>query len=214
MEALERVLLAFEGGVADAQDARVKLTDALVETLGLTYGARWVPAPDGQLELAYETGRLGDRLRSAVGGATRLQPDAGLVGQAARRREPVLVTGDVSAARSGCLRWQAATQAGMVAGAAVPMMDEGDLVGVMEFYSDHDLPRFDDEKWRAISRIATLARRQALTATALQETLDDREAVTTVVTQVGEAKDEATALRVALETVRTAFGWAYGSFWA
>jgi methyl-accepting chemotaxis protein len=38
--------------------------------------------------------------------------------------------------------------------------------------------------------------------------------VTTVVGKVGEATDEATALRIALETVRSAFGWAYGSFWA
>ena len=35
-----------------------------------------------------------------------------------------------------------------------------------------------------------------------------------MVDKVGEARDEATALRIALETVRTAFGWAYGSFWA
>jgi len=48
----------------------------------------------------------------------------------------------------------------------------------------------------------------------LKETLDDRLAVTTVVTKVGEAQDGGNALRVALETVRTAFGWAYGSFWA
>jgi methyl-accepting chemotaxis protein len=34
------------------------------------------------------------------------------------------------------------------------------------------------------------------------------------VAKVGEARDEQTALRIALETVRTAFGWAYGSFWA
>ena len=48
----------------------------------------------------------------------------------------------------------------------------------------------------------------------MRETLDDREAVTTVVAEVGEPRDEETALRVALETVRTAFGRAYGSFWA
>jgi hypothetical protein len=48
----------------------------------------------------------------------------------------------------------------------------------------------------------------------LQETLGDRNAVTTVVTEMGAARDQETALRVALDTVRTAFGWAYGSYWA
>jgi len=38
--------------------------------------------------------------------------------------------------------------------------------------------------------------------------------VTTVVTRMGSARDQETALKVALDTVRTAFGWAYGSYWA
>jgi hypothetical protein len=62
--------------------------------------------------------------------------------------------------------------------------------------------------------LAAHARRSALATAQLRENLDDRNAVTTVVSKVGEATDEATALRIARETVRTAFGWAYGSFWA
>lgn len=107
VEALEQVLLAFDGGVADAQDARVKFTDALVDALGLTYGARWVPAADGALRLAYETGALAVPLRAAVAGAAVLGPGAGLLGEAARSRRPVLVDaaeGDAPA----CLRWEAA----------------------------------------------------------------------------------------------------------
>ncbi|GAA0309579.1 methyl-accepting chemotaxis protein [Kineococcus aurantiacus] len=206
VEALEQVLVAFDGGVADAQDARVKLTDAMVGTLDLAYGARWVPDASGRLALAYETGPLAPTL--GAGAARRT-----LVEEAAAGQRPVVV--DTSGAPGGtsCPRWQAAQGAGMVAGAAVPMMDEGDVVGVMEFYSDHCLPRFGDEKWRAIGRIATLARRQALATSAAQEMLDDRQAVTTVVTEIGRAADEPAAIRTALETVRTAFGWAYGSFW-
>ncbi|CAB4921623.1 unannotated protein [freshwater metagenome] len=57
------------------------------------------------------------------------------------------------------------------------------------------------------------ARKAAVGMAALQETLEDRQAVTTVVGQIAEATTEERALRVALDTVRTAFGWAYGSFW-
>ncbi|GIG29406.1 GAF domain-containing protein [Cellulomonas marina] len=211
VEALEQALLAFDDGVRDAQDARVKLTDAMVRTLGLAYGARWVPARDGSLTLAYETGRLTSVLGAGAGATSA---DGGILQRAARGRRPVLVRADEAADRGACPRWAAAAAAGMVAGAAVPMMDEGDVVGVMEFYGEDPLPRFADDKWSAISRIATLARRQALAASEMQETLADREAVTTVVGQVSAATDEASAVRAALESVRTAFGWAYGSFWA
>jgi hypothetical protein len=56
--------------------------------------------------------------------------------------------------------------------------------------------------------LAAHARRSALATAQLRENLDDRNAVTTVVSKVGEATDGATALRIALEPVRTAFGWA------
>ncbi|PRY16878.1 methyl-accepting chemotaxis protein [Kineococcus rhizosphaerae] len=217
VEALEQVLIAFDGGVADAQDARVKLTDAMVGALELAYGARWVPDASGRLSLAYETGPIGTVVDAALSGSTTLGPGSArhtLVEQAATSQRPVIVeASERDADGRTCARWQAAQRAGMVAGAAVPMMDEGDVVGVMEFYSDHGLPRFGDDKWRAIGRIATLARRQALAGSAAQEMLGDRQAVTTVVTEIGRAADEAAAVRTALETVRTAFGWAYGSFW-
>jgi hypothetical protein len=37
--------------------------------------------------------------------------------------------------------------------------------------------------------------------------------VTTVVAEMGAARDQQSALRIALDTVREAFGWAYGSYW-
>jgi hypothetical protein len=86
----------------------------------------------------------------------------------------------------------------------------------MEYYSVDELPFFGNRvgKWEAIGRLLGHARRSALLTLQLQENLDDRVAVTTVVRRVGEATDEAAAMATALETVRSAFGWAYGSYWA
>jgi GAF domain-containing protein len=86
-----------------------------------------------------------------------------------------------------------------------------------EYYSrDAELPFFGArrEKWFSLGRLLSHARKAALATAALQETLDDRVAVTTVVSETGAAQDQASALRAALDTVRTAFGWAYGSYWA
>ena len=211
VEALERVLLAFSTGLTSAQDARVKGTNALVDSLHLAYGARWVPTPSGQYELAYETGELTAAMATTGGGARVLAPDAGLLGTALKSRKSVLVTSEHDGAH--CLRWRAAHAAGALEGAVIPMYDDGVVVGIIEFYSRNPLPAFGSDKWEAIARIAAMARKQAMGVVALQETLDDRQAVTTVVAKVGDAPDVASALRASLETVRSAFGWAYGSFW-
>ncbi len=86
----------------------------------------------------------------------------------------------------------------------------------LEYYSRNELPFFGgrSQKWEALGRLIAHARRSVLTAAALRENLDDRNAVTDVVAKVGDAPDESAALQVALDSVRERFGWAYGSFWA
>lgn len=49
---------------------------------------------------------------------------------------------------------------------------------------------------------------------AAAEARENAAAVSTVVRHLSRATIEADAIRQALETVRTEFGWAYGSFWA
>jgi GAF domain-containing protein len=152
-------------------------------------------------------------MSAAAGGARVLPADAGLLGEATASGRPV-VTAEDPAAGSRCERWRHAQANGMVEAAALPLVEDGEVVGVVECYGRAPLPRFAGEKWATIARVLTMARRQAVATHELRETADDRTAMTTVVTRVGEAQDADTALRVALETVRTAFGWAYGSYWA
>ena len=47
-----------------------------------------------------------------------------------------------------------------------------------------------------------------------QETVDDARAVKEVMASMASASTTDAAVRAALETVRSAFGWAYGSYWA
>nr|WP_306415849.1 methyl-accepting chemotaxis protein [Actinoplanes ianthinogenes] len=93
-------------------------------------------------------------------------------------------------------------------------MYDGAVTGVLEFYGKRPLPAFASDKWAAITRIAVLAGLYAVATSRLHETLGDQAAVTTVVGEVGEALDQQSAIRAALDRVRTAFGWAYGSYWA
>ena len=213
VEALERVISALTGGAASLRDAQVKITSSLVDALGMAFGALWSRDASGSYTLAYETGDLGAVLKAAMSGAETVPADAGMLGAAVTARRAVTIS-ETPQAGTSCLRWQAAHRAGMVEAAIVPIEHDGVVTGVLEFFGKTPLPAFASDKWAAITRIAVLAGLQAVAAAQLRETLDDRAAVTTVVADVGEAGDQQSAIRVALQRVRTAFGWAYGSYWA
>ncbi|MFW3170798.1 methyl-accepting chemotaxis protein [Geodermatophilus sp. CPCC 206100] len=214
VEALEQVLSVLDQGVTDEQDAHIKVLTALVSALDMAYGGVWLPTADGGFRLLAQIGELAPAMSARWRTDALMTDRDGFGGQAVREKREVLCDGSSDA--GSCLRWATAAAAGARRGCFLPVIENGRVVAVQEYYTRGDLPFFGGraEKWRAIARVAAHARRQALAAALLKETLDDREAVTTVVGRVGEARDEASALRTALETVRTAFGWAYGSYWA
>ncbi len=117
------------------QEALEALLERLGEDMGWDVGAFWAVADDGVLELtagwaaarvdAFEFERLSRQLR--------LEPGAGLPGQAMERREPVWI--DDYAADASMLRSRAARTAGLHSAIGVPATREGDVVGVIEFFS-------------------------------------------------------------------------------
>jgi len=212
VEALEAVLAALDGGVTTEVEAHLAGVRALVSALDLAYGAVWLPGPDGRFHLGAEVGELTSAMTLTRG--LGIAPGEGVGGRA-------LASGTaqqcgLDKATDDCLRWRDAEAAGARHGCQMPITEAGQVVAIQEFYSKDELPFFGgrSEKWKAIARVAAHARRSALDSAQLQETLDDRTAVTTVVTSLGDATDQSSALRLALETVRSAFGWAYGSYWA
>ncbi|MFN8074478.1 MAG: methyl-accepting chemotaxis protein [Kineosporiaceae bacterium] len=213
VEALEKVLEALDGGVSGVDDVREKILGALVATLDVEYGAIWRREPDGFV-LLNETGSraLADALATTLDASRRLPAEAGLLTRAVRTSRPVLTEEDPLTGVS-CERWKIAQRGGMVHGGAVPVFEDGQVVAVVETYGLVALPQFGSDKWQSIARMLGVIRQQALTRAALQSTLDDQEAVTTVVARIGEAGDESKAVVSALETVRATFGWAYGSYW-
>ncbi|WP_409331241.1 methyl-accepting chemotaxis protein [Trujillonella humicola] len=213
VEALEQVLAALDEGVSSEADAHGRVTTTMVGALRLAYGGIWMPSASG-FRLVAEQGELAPAMGARWRGEDVMTPEDGLGGRAIRERRPVLM--DPTTDTRTCLRWATAAAAGARHGCVLPILEDGRVVALQEYYSRSELPFFGGraEKWQAISRVAGHARRAALTATQLQETLHDREAVTTVVGRVGDARDAESAMRIALDTVRTAFGWAYGSYWA
>ena len=214
VEALERVVEALDGDVTDEIDAHTRILRSLIDSLDLSYGAAWLPDADGRLRVRVTGGDMATTMAGAWDAATPITEGAGYGGQALQSRATVVL--DVTSGAAECPRWKTALAAGARHGCFLPVVEGNRVTAVLEYYSPRELPFFGGraEKWRAIGRLVGHARRSALATARLVESLDDRNAVTTVVTKVGGATNEDVALRVALESVRTAFGWAYGSFWA
>ncbi|WP_432968832.1 methyl-accepting chemotaxis protein [Dactylosporangium sp. CA-233914] len=203
VEALEELVTALARATDEADTWRITV-ESLVRSYDYEYGAAWLPTgPGGALEAAFTTGSIADRLHAPSSLVSRVQ-----------QSRQAVYAGDLSAVRD-CPRAAEAARAGMAAAAVIPVVRDGRVVAVYEYYSPYqvhvDEPR--TQKWNAILRIAELARMQVLAGAELRQVANDRAAVTQVVTALGTAIDTQSAIRAALETVRSAFGWAYGSYW-
>jgi putative methionine-R-sulfoxide reductase with GAF domain len=205
VESLEKLVVALEKATDEGSTWRITV-DSLVASYNYDYGAVWLPDSTG-LHVYHETGALAGPLHG-VGDGT-----SGVVGKASQSQQPLYL--DTVAEVGHCARCQAAQRNGAVSATVIPVMKNGRTIAVLEFYSRHplyvDTPR--TEKWSAIARVAEQARTQALANAQLQQVADDRLAVTAVVTALGNADDVPTVIRSALDTVRSKFGWAYGSYW-
>ncbi|ADB75996.1 methyl-accepting chemotaxis protein [Geodermatophilus obscurus] len=211
-EALEHVLAALDGGVTGEADAHRQVVRALGEALELPYAAVWLVEPSGDLRLDGEFGRLAPDLAAAWRGGPTLPARSDVVRQAVAGRVAVSsADGGPEAAR----RRDTAAALGAPEGAWLPVFSGDRLVALQEFYAGFPLPFLGarGQKWTSLSRVAAHARQGAVATVALREAVDDRVAVAEVARTLGRAQDARSAVQAALDTVRTAFGWAYGSFW-
>ncbi|MEV6848262.1 methyl-accepting chemotaxis protein [Actinoplanes sp. NPDC051411] len=201
IEALHELAGNLEGVTDDAHSWRV-YASTYVEFYGLEYIAVWlVDGPSAHLEFA--AGKLAATLGT---GPSPLVQEALRTGRPAYadERDPGTDPRLAAAIRGGC-RF----------GAAVPTERGTRVVAILEYYT-HNLTTPDAaqlSKWTAISRLGEQIRLAALAAHTTRQLADDRLAVTAVVSALGHTSDSQVAVQAALDAVRTAFHWAYGSFW-
>jgi putative methionine-R-sulfoxide reductase with GAF domain len=215
VEAVEAVIDRLDRGITSDTHGHLMITETLVQELGLGYAGAWLPDGDGVFRRRGEYGPLAGAIGAGPGGhIDRMTVEDGFGGEAIRTKRTVVL--DAASDPRTCLRWGSALHAGATSGCLLPLVEDGRVVALYEYYGTGELPFLGARKgkWDSLGRLLSHARRAAQARTALQETLDDRVAVTTVVAQVGAADNQQAALRAALDTVRESFGWAYGSYWA
>ncbi len=211
VETFAEIIAALNLASDEASVYRIAV-DTFVRVSNSGYGAVWLPGSGTQMHLAYETGVLAQKMASAFPDG-RNPMDAGLVGRTFRSRETVFI--DDLATISDCLRANEARSRGMTAAICHPLVQDGRVAAVLEYFSEQPVTEDADRrtKMQAIAKLADMAVFQAIAKTRLQEITGDRLAVTDVVGSIMETSDEDETVRVALESVREAFGWAYGSYW-
>ncbi|WP_127500754.1 methyl-accepting chemotaxis protein [Actinoplanes solisilvae] len=202
IEALEELVNNLEGVTDEASSWRIYASTYL-EFYDLEYVAVWL-VENGTPRLEYECGRLAGTLGS--GGVP------GLLQQAIRGGHAVYAN---ESAVGSDARFGTAVRSGAKACTVVPISKSGRVTAALEYFTRNDVSPDAAliSKWGAIARVAEQARVAALTAYFTRQIADDRLAVTNVVTALGNTNDSSVALRAALDAVRTAFHWAYGSYW-
>ncbi|MEV4346418.1 methyl-accepting chemotaxis protein [Actinoplanes sp. NPDC049596] len=200
IEALEELSRNLEAATGEGSTWRI-YASTYVEFYDMEYGAVWC-VENGALKLEFELGRLKGQLTGP----------SSLVQQAMRTSKPVYANSDQPSTDA---RFQTAVRAGARAAVIVPSMRGTKLVALLEFYGSNPIAMDAAliSKWGAIGRLAEQIRVAALAAYTTRQVADDRLAVTSVVTALGRTENSAIALKAALDAVRTAFHWAYGSYW-
>lgn len=91
------------------------------------------------------------------------------------------------------------------------MMDDA-VVGTMDFFSLETL-KPSPSRLDSLRNVASLVSGSLERINYLERKVEDTRAVNTVLSVVSRAQTQEEAARLALETVRTSFAWAYGSYW-
>ena len=212
VDAVTSVVSALASVTSTTDAVRVALS-AVREGFGWAYGSHWTIDPaDGLLHFSSESGSVSEEFARVTATATFAR-GVGLSGRAWATGELVFVP-DLGQVRD-CVRAPVAQRVGVRSGVCFPIVAAGAVVGTMDFFTTETLELSARRlaTLRAIGTLVSQALARLAAAEAQAKSAQDVAAVTEVLQQLTAATDADTALAAALDTIRTDFGWAYGSFW-
>jgi methyl-accepting chemotaxis protein len=212
MSAVNKVLAAV-GAATSMEEATQVALDTVRSAFGWAYGSYWKVDSDARaLKYVVESGDAGAEFR-AVTLAASFTEGVGLSGRAWKTRD-LFFTRDI-AEMTDCVRAPIAQKVGVKSGVCFPLIVAGDVVGTMDFFATETLDPSPDrlDALRNVGRIVSSALDRIAKADREADAAADTSAVNKVLAAVGAATSVEEATQVALDTVRSAFGWAYGSYW-
>jgi methyl-accepting chemotaxis protein/putative methionine-R-sulfoxide reductase with GAF domain len=198
---------------ATIQEAATTALESVRSTFGWAYGSYWAIDPkENVLKFSVESGTVNQEFQQVTLQAS-FREGQGLSGRAWRTRELVFVA-DLAELRD-CVRAPVARRAGVKSGVCLPVIVHNKVVGTLDFFALETLTPTQDriDALRSVGRLVSSALERIEDSRTAKETAADTAAVNEVLQAIGKATSEVDASRLALDTVRSAFGWAYGSYW-
>jgi GAF domain-containing protein len=212
VQAVTAIMQAVEN--ARTPDEAIGLALSLVrELFGWTYGSYWhLDRSVNELRFSQENGSVNEDFRRVTLQAS-FPEGVGLSGRAWRSRDLVFVRN--IADLSDCSRAPVAARAGVRSGICFPLIEDGAVVGTMDFFANEELSPSESRLavLRAVGQLVSKALARLHEAIRQEKAAQDVEAVSTVIRKLTQSGSRDEALRVALETIRADFDWQYGSFW-
>ena len=177
------------------------------------YASFWRIDEEAQaLKFVTDSGRVGQEFQKVTHAAS-FPKGVGLSGRVWEKRD-LLFTHDIGTV-TDCCRAPAAQRAGVKSGVCFPIFLNNEVLGTMDFFSMEEL-EFTPSRREVLTNICQLVSDACQRIDDHQRQLEDKkdlDAVFRVVRSIADARDVGTAIRRTLDSVRQAFGWAYGSFW-
>ncbi len=187
--------------------------DTVKDAFGWAYGSYWVRDPkENALVFSVESGSVNDEFRKVTMEA-RFREGEGLSGRAWKNRDLFFVA-DLAEMKD-CCRAPVAQRAGVKSGIAFPIILKGQVSGMMDFFALETLQPSAErlDALRNVGRIVSDAFERISISELQAENGANTVAVNRVLEAVGRASTANEAARGALDTVKDAFNWAYGSYW-
>lgn len=201
-------------GKADTvEDAIRTALDAVRSAFDWAYGSYWsLDEANSVLRFAMESGTINEEFRHATENASFTE-GTGLSGRAWKTRDLFFV--DDIGEMTDCVRAPSAQRAGVKSGVCFPVIVNGNVVGTMDFFATETLQLSEQrlDALRNVGQLVSNAIAKIRETRRQQELVDDSAAVSRVLESIGGAKTVEQVIKLSLDTVRDAFGWAYGSFW-
>ncbi|MGN6331593.1 MAG: GAF domain-containing protein [Motilibacteraceae bacterium] len=210
--ALARVVGALTKATSSAQAAQIAL-DTVRDAFGWAYGSYWkVEQADNALHYVVESGDAGEEFRQVTLSAS-FREGVGLSGRAWKNHDLVF-TPDL-AEITDCVRAPIALKVGVKSGVCFPILVHGEVVGTMDFFALQRLEPSENrlEALRNVGKLVGQTFERLLDAEHQAEAAADTAAVNRVLSALSSATSREQAAQIALDTVRDAFGWVYGSYW-
>ncbi len=174
---------------------------------GWAYGSYWkLDQNEHVLKFAADVGSVNTEF-SAVTAQAKFKEGEGLSGRAWKARDLVFVQdlGELT----DCCRREPAQRAGVRSGVCFPVIVDGNVHGTMDFFALETL-NLSESRMQTLRQVSKLIS-ESLTK---MDTQKNNQALSEILELLDKASTPKEAARIALETVKSTFKWAYSSYWS